>query len=395
MSRRVFLIVLDGMGVGGAHDAAAFGDSGSDTLGHLAHATQLHCPTLTALGLGNLYADGLPGLPRIERPLATVARLTELSAGKDTTTGHWELMGIVRDRPSPTFPEGFPPEFIAALEAAIGRGVLCNRPYSGTQVIADFGGEHMATGQPIVYTSADSVLQIATHVEVIPLAELYRICEVARVLAIGPVGVDRVIARPFNGDPRQGFSRTPDRRDYSIPPPDRTVLDALKEAGRDVIGVGKIGDIFAMQGLTETHPVHGNAELMAKTAELAGRDFHGLVFVNLVDFDMLYGHRNDPAGMAAALNEFDAWLSRFIGLTGGEHPSPLREDDLLIITADHGNDPTTGSTDHSREQVPVLVFRPGNPGKVVETEPGFYHVGATVAAWLGVQSDLPGQPMIL
>ncbi len=370
MKKRVFLIVLDSFGIGGALDAAAFGDARADTLASLS-ATGLHIPNMTALGLGNI--DGVMAVPASPAPRATCARLREKSRGKDTTTGHWEMMGIVSRQPMPTYPQGFPREVIDAFEAAIGRGTLCNLPYSGTDVIRDYGEEHLRTGKVIVYTSADSVFQIAAHEELVPLNELYRICEIARAQLTGAHGVGRVIARPFIGTPGN-FTRTANRRDYSLPPPAETVLDRLKAKGLDVIGVGKIGDIFCGQGLTESHPTHGNAEGMEMADRLAERDFSGLCFINLVDFDMLYGHRQDAVGYTLAMNEFDRWLSNFF--------PKLRESDSLIITADHGCDPSDQSTDHTRECVPFLLYQKGAPARNLGTVKGFDFIGNTVLSLL-------------
>jgi phosphopentomutase len=390
--RRVIVLVLDGCGIGGAPDAASFGDAGSDTLAHVAQAQTLRCPTLARLGLGNLYHAGLPGLPQVERMAAHVARLTELSAGKDSTTGHWEMMGIVRPHPAPLFPHGFPQELIAEFSRLTGRPVIGNKVASGTAVIQELGAEHLASGAWIVYTSADSVLQIAAHTGIIPLAKLYRGCEIARGLMQGPrLGVDRVIARPFAGDAKTGFERTPDRRDFSLAPPHSTVLDELKQAGRSVIGVGKISDLFAGAGLTASHPAHGNADQMEQAAAVAeDRAWAGLLFANFVDFDMLFGHRNDAAGYADALQEFDAWLGLFLDRRA--------DDELVLITGDHGNDPTTPSTDHSREQVPLLLWSrsiEATGGRVIACSPGFCHIGATVAAQLGTVTQLPGQNVLI
>jgi phosphopentomutase len=389
--RRVILLVLDGLGVGGAPDAAAFGDAGSDTLGHIALAERPALPNLAALGLGQLYPAGLPGLAHAATPTALVCRLTELSAGKDSTTGHWEMMGLVQTSPAPTFPHGFPADMLEEFSRRTGRGVLGNKVASGTQIIAELGPEQLATGSWIVYTSADSVFQIAAHVDPIPLAELYRGCEIARALLQGPqLGVDRVIARPFAGTVAAGFTRTPDRRDFSLEPPQRTILDELAAAGKAVRGVGKISDLFAGRGLTDSQPVHGNAAQQA-TALAAARDrsWAGLLFVNLVDFDMEYGHRNDPAGYAEALAAFDGWLGELLDGCG--------DDELVLITGDHGNDPTTPSTDHSREQVPLVLWSRSiaeRGGGLLTVPPGFCHVGKTVAGQLGVATSQPGLDLL-
>ena len=359
---------MDSFGIGAAPDAADFGDVGANTLQNIAATSLLHIPHMTAMGLGNI--DGVTAVPSVDAPTATVARLQEKSRGKDTTTGHWEIAGLVSESPMPTYPNGFPKEVMAAFERATGYGAICNLPYSGTDVIRDYGEEHLRTGKLIVYTSADSVFQIAAHVELVPPEELYRICAKAREILQGAHGVGRVIARPFVGTNAADFKRTANRRDFSLTPPQKTVLNTLQEGGYDVIGVGKIGDIFAMSGITETHPTHGNAEGMTKTMELVERDFHGLCFVNLVDFDMLYGHRQDAVGYANAINAFDAWLGDFLPRLG--------DGDVLMITADHGCDPSDASTDHTREYIPYLIYGAGLPRENQGTLPGFDHIGKTV-----------------
>lgn len=397
--RRVYLIVLDGLGVGSAPDAARFGDAGSDTLAHVLEAAHVELPQLAALGLGNLYEQELPGLPHADQPRACYGRLTELSAGKDTTSGHWELMGLVRDQPAPVFPDGFPAEFIAEFSRRIGRGVIGNRPASGTVIIQELGTLHLATGNLIVYTSADSVFQIAAHVDAVPLAELYRICQTARDMLHGELSVDRVIARPFTGNAAEGFSRTADRKDYSLKPPAPTALDEIMACGFEVIALGKISDIYAGCGITHVLPAHGNQTLMQVVSNLAGQTadlppadlmgWRGLAFCNLVDFDMLYGHRNNPAGFAQALSQFDDWLGGFI--------EQLDDDELLVLTADHGNDPTTPSTDHSREQVPLLITSSAirqAGGCQLHPPPGFKHVGATILAALGAETKHYGQDLL-
>ncbi len=382
-AKRVFLIVLDSFGVGAAPDAADFGDEGADTLGRVLQSPQLEIPNLTRLGLLNI--QGVKANRREASPLGSYARLREVSRGKDTTIGHWELAGVVSPSPLPTFPEGFPPECIEAFEKAVGRGVLCNKPYSGTQVIRDYGMEHLATGKLIVYTSADSVFQIAAHESLIPPKELYEICRKARALLTGPWGVGRVIARPFEGTGPDNFTRTPRRHDFSLLPPRPTLLDAVKAARLDVIGVGKIHDIFAGSGLTLTLRTAGNTEGIARTLELAGQEFRGLAFINLVDFDMLYGHRRDVDGYARALSEFDRSLPALMEQLGPE--------DLLMITADHGCDPGfTRTTDHTREYVPWLIWgRALAPGQDLGTIRGFGAVGATIAQALGVPAKLEGE----
>ena len=374
MSRRVFLVVLDSFGIGAAPDAAAFGDAGANTLRGVANTGILSLPNLTDFGLGSI--DGVDSIDKVAAPRAQIARLQERSMGKDTTTGHWEMAGIISDAPMPTFPEGFPRELMDEFEAAVGRGTLCNLPYSGTDVIRDYGKEHVETGKLIVYTSADSVFQVAAHEDIVPVEELYEICRTARKMLKGKYGVGRVIARPFIGT-APDFKRTENRRDFSLVPPADTMLNKLSGSGFDVIGVGKIGDIFAMSGITETFPTHNNTEGMEKTTELLDRDFNGLCFVNLVDFDMKYGHRQDAIGYANALNEFDAWL--------GNTVPALRADDTLIITADHGCDPTDNSTDHTREYVPFFVYGSGVSPENLGTILGFDHVSKTVYKLLGME----------
>ena len=371
MMRRVFVVVLDSFGIGAAPDAANFGDASANTLKGVFGTGILSLPTLTSLGLGNI--DGVNDIEASKNPLAAYARLQERSMGKDTTTGHWEMAGIISEAPMPTFPNGFPRELLDKFEAAVGRGTLCNLPYSGTDVIRDYGEEHIKTGKLIVYTSADSVFQIAAHEKIVPIDELYKICQTAREMLVGKYGVGRVIARPFVGN-APDFKRTENRRDFSLVPPIDTVLNKLSKSGYDVIGVGKIGDIFAMSGLTETYPTHNNREGMEKTSELLSRDFNGLCFVNLVDFDMKYGHRQDALGYAGALNEFDSWLLGALDRLG--------ENDAIIITADHGCDPTDNSTDHTREYVPFLMYGKNVEPKNLGTILGFDYVGNTVSMLL-------------
>ena len=374
MKKRVFLIVLDSVGAGEAPDAEKFGDVGAHTLHSLWKSGKLNIKNLRSLGIGNI--DGLHFLGNNSTPKATVARLRELSQGKDTTIGHWEIAGLVSNEPLPTFPNGFDQELIKAFEAEIGRGVLCNLPYSGTAVINDYGEEHIRTGKVIVYTSADSVFQIAAHEKIVPLDELYEICRKARKLLIGKYGIGRVIARPFitEGDK---FVRTGNRRDFSLEPPEETLCDKIKAAGLDMIAVGKISDIFAGRGFTDHIPTHSNAEGMAATDELAGRDFSGLAFINLVDFDMLYGHRRDTDGYVSALNEFDTWLGDFI--------KKMCKDDLLIITADHGCDPAfTKTTDHTREYVPLIVYGKSTTPENLGTIDGFAVISKIISEHLDV-----------
>lgn len=362
--KRVFLIVLDSFGVGAAPDAADFGDSGANTIKSAYESGILNIPTLISMGIGNI--DGVECIEKTDAPTAKYGRCRELSRGKDTTTGHWEIAGIVSESPMPTYPTGFPEEILKKFEERTGYGVLCNLPYSGTDVIRDFGKEHLETGKLIVYTSADSVFQIAAHEDPVPPDKLYEICKAAREILVGEHAVGRVIARPFITKDGE-FVRTANRKDFSLIPPKDTVLDKLKLEGYDVIGVGKIGDIFAMAGITETYPTHSNKEGMEVTSEIAKRDFSGLCFVNLVDFDMLFGHRQDAKGYANALGEFDTWLSDFI--------KQLGEDDALIITADHGCDPSDNSTDHTREYVPFLIYGNKITSENLGTIDGFSAIG--------------------
>ncbi len=345
MKKRIFLIVLDSFGVGELPDAAAFGDEGSHTLRALQNSGKLNCPNLERLGLFNIENCASGKYAPFVTPLADFGRMSEASRGKDTTTGHWEIAGLVSKKPLPTYPDGFPQSLIDEFSEKCGRGVLCNKPYSGTEVIKDYGEEHLKTGKLIVYTSADSVFQIAAHESIFPLKELYRYCEIAREMLTGEHGVGRVIARPFGGE--YPFKRLSGRHDYSLLPPEETMLDKLKARGYDTISVGKINDIFASRGVSSSTPTANNAEGMDVTLSIADNDFCGLCFVNLVDFDMVYGHRNDVEGYTNAINEFDAWLDKFF--------DKMKKDDLLIITADHGCDPSTPSTDHSREYVPLLI----------------------------------------
>lgn len=381
MAKRAFVIVLDSFGIGGAHDAAAFGDAGSDTLAAVAKSPMFNVPNLRQLGLFNI--TGVTAGEKAAGPTGAFARLQEQSMGKDTTIGHWEIAGVESPKPLPVFPEGFPQALLAQFEAKTGRGVLCNKPYSGTEVIRDFGEEHMRTGALIVYTSADSVFQIAANEAVVPLEELYRYCEIARGLLVGDWAVGRVIARPFVGNNASTFARTPNRHDFSLKPPGHTVLDAISGAGMDVIGVGKIYDIFAGQGVTEKIASKNNTQGMEITLELARRDFEGLAFINLVDFDMLYGHRNDVDGYAQALTDFDLALGKLLPL--------LRADDLLILTADHGCDPSTPSTDHSRENVPMLAAGPQvRPGADLGCRASYGCIANTVASFLGLPATFAG-----
>lgn len=384
MKKRVFLIVLDSCGCGEMPDAADFGDAGANTLRSISKSERFFIPNLTAMGLGCI--DGVDCVPPVEDPTASVSKLAERSRGKDTTIGHWEIGGIVSKTPLPTYPNGFPDEILKKFSEKTGRGVLCNRPYSGTKVIADFGDEHVKTGDLIVYTSADSVFQIAAHEDVVPVETLYEYCRIARAILQGEHGVGRVIARPFIGE-NGNYTRTPNRHDFSLEPPQKTMLDFISGAGLDCLAVGKIFDIFAGQGITDHVFTTSNADGMSKTLAWQQRDFEGLCFTNLVDFDMLYGHRNDVDGYASALSAFDRWLPSFL--------SGMCEDDILMITADHGCDPGfTCSTDHSREYIPLLVYgkhiRPKNLG----TQVGFSNIGKTVLDYLGVENTIEGKSFL-
>ena len=379
--KRIFLIVLDSLGIGQMPDSKAFGDVGVHTLRACAGSEKLHIPNLLRAGLGNI--EGVDCLPKEAAPTGAYARLAEASMGKDTTIGHWEIAGVVSAEPLPTYPNGFPEEVLRPFQQATGRGVLANAPWSGTAVIEEYGPAHLRTGDLIVYTSADSVFQIAAHEDVVPPEQLYEYCRIARKLLQGRHGVGRVIARPFAGTPGS-FKRTANRHDFSLEPPRQTLLDAVKAAGLDCIGVGKIHDIFAARGLTEHVYNQSNAHGMAHAMAYARRNFHGLCFVNLVDFDMLYGHRRDIDGYASALTEFDSWLGGFLPMLGQE--------DLVLITADHGCDPAyTATTDHTREYVPLLLL--GKAIKPVDLGTGstFAHIAATVAELLGVKLETPGE----
>jgi phosphopentomutase len=371
---RVIWIVLDSVGIGELPDAAAYGDEGSDTLGNISRAVALKLPTLRSLGLSRVAR--VQGMADVDQPLGAYGRLAERSAGKDSVTGHWELTGVVLAKAFPTFPHGFPAPLMSEFERRIGRGTLGNKAASGTAIIDELGGEHLRTGNPIVYTSADSVFQIAAHEDVIPVQELYRICGIAYDLAAEGLGIGRVIARPFAGEPG-AFRRTSNRRDFALPPSGTTLLDALKAAGHTVFAIGKIEDLFAGRGITAAVHTksddHGVDEIEGAMRAIPA----GLIFANLVDFDTQYGHRNDPAGYAANLERFDARLARLL--------RTLRETDILIITADHGNDPTTPGTDHAREYVPLFVVGARiRPGVALGTRETFSDVGQTVAELFGV-----------
>jgi len=379
--KRIFLFVLDSFGIGAMPDSESFGDVGVNTLRSCAASAKLNIPTMIAAGLGNI--DGVDCLPKTDAPIGAVARLQEASMGKDTTIGHWEISGLISPEPLPTYPNGFPEDVLKAFEEATGRGCLCNLPYSGTDVIRDYGQEQIDTGKWIVYTSADSVFQVAANEEHIPLEELYDACHKARNILRGKHGVGRVIARPFVGNSVSGFKRTSNRHDYSLEPPAGTMLDAIKAAGLDSIAVGKIHDIFAGYGDTEYVYNTSNTNGMEHADHYAKQDFHGLCFVNLVDFDMLYGHRRDIDGYANALTEFDTWLAGFLPTLG--------EEDLVMVTADHGCDPAyTSTTDHTREYVPLLILgkavKPVNLG----TRTTFADIAATVTDLLGVAYETPG-----
>ncbi|MDN7225852.1 phosphopentomutase [Planococcus sp. N064] len=368
---RIHLIVLDSVGIGEAPDAAAFGDTGSDTLGHIAEAVGgLHMPNMERLGLANIVP--VKGLTPADQPAAYYGKLQEASVGKDTMTGHWEIMGLNIDTPFKVYPEGFPQKLIQQLEERTGRKVIGNKPASGTEILDELGKEHMETGAIIVYTSADPVLQIAAHEEIVPLEELYKICEIARELTLSPEFlVGRVIARPFLGE-EGAFKRTSNRHDYALKPFDRTVMNELKDINKDVIAIGKINDIYNGEGVTKALRTKDNMDGMDKLVQVAGEDFNGMSFLNLVDFDALYGHRRDPQGYADALEAFDRRLPEVL--------DRLTEDDLLIITADHGNDPTFPGTDHTREYVPLLVYSPRfNGGQELALGKTFADIGATIA----------------
>ena len=372
---RAAIIVLDGVGVGRAPDAAAYGDAGASSIEHCAAAVGgLALPTLGRMGLGNITP--IVGTPPVERATGGFGRMAEAAAGKDSTTGHWEMAGVVLERPLPTYPHGFPPELVARFEAAIGRGTLGNRPASGTAIIEELGQEHLRTGKPILYTSADSVFQLAAHEAIIPIEELYRMCETARGLLTGEHAVGRVIARPFEGAPGH-FTRTTRRRDFSLEPPGPTLLDRLQAAGYETIGIGKIEDLFAQRGLSTSNHTGTNDAGMAATLGYLERDFTGLLFVNLVECDMLWGHRRDAQGYAQALREVDAWIPAVQAL--------MRPGDALFITGDHGVDPTAHGTDHTRECVPLLAWGPSLCGGVdLGTRATFADLGQTVASAFGV-----------
>lgn len=386
MKKRVFLIVLDSFGIGEMDDAEAYGDKGTNTIGSVSASAYFQVPNLRKLGLFNIEGVTCKNLEKTDAPLAAVARMREASKGKDTTIGHWEIAGMISDKPLPTYPNGFPKEVLEEFSRLTGRGVLCNRTYSGTEVIKDYGDEHVKTGDLIVYTSADSVFQIAAHEDVVPLQTLYDYCKKARQMLQGEHGVGRVIARPFVGT-SGNFTRTSHRHDYSLLPPRTTMLDLIQAAGKDVLAVGKIHDIFAGKGITDFVYTSGNAEGIERTIEYLDRDFEGICFVNLVDYDMLYGHRRDVDGYAKALAYFDEKLPLIL--------EKMRDDDVLMITADHGCDPAyTKTTDHTREHTPFLMYgkhiKPVNYG----TRDTFADIAATVLDYLGVSGDVDGTSLI-
>lgn len=385
--KRIFLIVMDSVGIGEAPDAKKYGDEGANTLGHIAeHMNGLYMPNMERLGLGNIHE--LKGIKKVEKPLAYYTKMQEKSVGKDTMTGHWELMGLFIDKPFQVFPEGFPKELIKELERKSGRKVIGNKPASGTEILEELGKEHIENGAIIVYTSADSVLQIAAHEEIIPLKELYDICEIARELTLEEKHmVGRVIARPFLGEPGN-FQRTANRHDYALKPFNRIVMNELKDEGYDVFAIGKISDIYDGEGITESIRTKSNMDGMDKLIETLNMDFSGLSFVNLVDFDAIYGHRRDPQGYGKALQEFDVRLLEVF--------QKIEEEDLLIITADHGNDPIHHGTDHTREYVPLLLYSPSmkNGGKEIPLRTTFADIGATLADNFGVEKPGYGASFI-
>lgn len=383
--KRVFLIVLDSVGIGEMPDASNYGDEGSHTVFAASHSKDFFMPNMKKLGFFQL--DGMKvdkqhtWVNTKEAMQGAICRLSEKSKGKDTTTGHWEIAGMISKEPMPTFPDGFPRDLIERFEERTGRKILCNKPYSGTEVIKDFGKEHMETGALIVYTSADSVFQIAAHESIVPIETLYQYCEIARELCQGPYGVGRIIARPFEGE--WPFQRTARRHDYSLQPPKDTMLDILKAKGKDVLAVGKINDIFAGKGITQMVRTEDNRDGIEKTLSFMEKDFHGICFTNLVDFDMKYGHRNDIEGYANALSYFDKRLPEILG--------KLQEDDLLMITADHGCDPSTPSTDHSREYIPLVMAGKGIKPVNLGTRDGFGDIAATILESLGVEGNIDGE----
>lgn len=384
MNKKAILIVLDSVGIGQLPDAAAYGDAGADTLGHIVAACRLQIPNMMKMGLGNI--DEISFSSDVTAPDGCYGKLMEVSAGKDTTTGHWEIAGVQLSRPFPTFPNGFPQDFIDRFEQATGRGTLGNKPASGTAILDELGEEHIATGKLIVYTSADSVFQIAASEDVVPVKELYRYCEIAREMLSGELEVGRVIARPFVGEKAGAFKRTGNRKDFSAVPP-TTMLELLEQHGKTVYGVGKIEDIFCLKGITKSNHAAGNANCMDAAFAAMQEDFDGLLFVNLVDFDMVYGHRRDVEGYAKALETFDAQIPRIKELMG--------EDDILILTADHGCDPCHTGTDHTREHVPVLVWGKKLGGGVnLGIRKTYADLSATVLDFFGIENTLKGTSML-
>ena len=381
--KRVFLIVLDSLGVGEEPDAPLFGDRDCNTLKRISASPKFRFDSMKKMGMGNI--DGQDYLPGEAHPAAAVGRLRERSMGKDTTIGHWEISGVVSTSPLPTYPDGFPKEIIDEFSRQTGRGVICNKPYSGTDAVRDFGDEQVKTGNLIVYTSADSVFQISAHEEVVPLETLYEYCRIARKILTGKHAVGRVIARPFLGTSGT-YKRTMNRHDFSLEPPKKTLLDALSEAGQTVYAVGKIYDVFAGRGITEKTFTHGNTEGLKASLAALDKDFEGLCFINLVDFDTLYGHRQDVDGYAAAFAEFDEWLPSFT--------EKMRDDDILIITADHGCDPGDSHTDHTREYTPLIVYGKHVEPKNIGTRYGFCDIGATVAEYLGISYRGDGESFL-
>ena len=382
-NKRIFLIVLDSFGVGEAPDSKDFADEGSDTLRAISISKEFDINILKKMGIFNI--DGIMYENGVENPIASYGKAREVSKGKDTTIGHWEIAGLISENPFPTYPDGFPEDVIKKFSKETGRGVLCNKPYSGTEVIKVYGEEHIKTGALIVYTSADSVFQIAAHEEVVPVEELYKYCEIARKILTGKNSVARVIARPFIGE-YPNFIRTSNRHDFSLVPPKDTMLNYLQREKFDVISVGKINDIFAGSGITESMRTTGNSNGMEVTMKMLEKEFTGLCFVNLVDFDMLYGHRNDIDGYARAITEFDKWLEGFIGM--------LKEEDLLIITADHGCDPSTPSTDHSREYIPILMYGKNVEPRNLGIRKTYADIAKTVLDNFQIENNLPGESFL-
>ncbi len=383
--KRAILLILDSVGIGEMPDAHEYGDEGSNTLANIAKATGgLNLPNMGAMGLGKIHE--IMGVDAVANPSGAYGKAAEASVGKDTVTGHWEIAGCILDTPLNTYPNGFSKEIMDEFERRIGRGTLGNVVASGTEIIKELGEEHMATGKPIVYTSADSVFQIAAHEEIIPIPELYKMCEIARDMLMGDWTVGRVIARPFVGESAETFKRTSNRHDYSLDPFCKTMLDYIKEDGQEVYGVGKIKDIFNGKGVTKTIRTTSNQDGMAKTLEAVQEDSDGLIFINLVDFDMLFGHRNDPQGYKDALEEVDRWIPELL--------KTMKEDDLLIISADHGCDPTTPSTDHSREYIPLLVYGNSVTPRDLGTRSSFNDIGKSILDYLDIENELNGESFL-